>query len=296
MDAGFATEENLKWLRESQYKYIVVSRKQNLSTPEGVDSIIVKDSTNNKVQASLVKNEETGELELYCHSQAKEAKTKQMVDKSCTRYESELQGLADGLNKKGHTKKYEKVIEKLGRLKERYRRVGKLYDVIVKSDTKGKNAIEITWRKNGKESTGNKPGIYCLRTNRKDLDEKTFWNIYIMLTELEAAFRSLKSELGFRPVYHHKETRVDGHLFISIIAYHVLHTIRCQLKAHGINESWKTIRELLSTQCRITSTIQLENSKILKIRKSTSPDANQLMIYKALNIATHPLKTEKAYF
>ena len=117
-----------------------------------------------------------------------------------------------------------------------------------------------------------------------------------MLTELEAAFRSLKSELGFRPVYHHKEKRVDGHLFISIIAYHVLHTIRYQLKAHGINESWKTIRELLSTQCRITSSIHLENGKIVKIRKSSSPNANQLMIYKALGIDAHPLKTEKAYF
>jgi len=296
MDAGFATEENIKWLKGSEYKYIVVSRKQNLTVPENVDSVVVKETANNKVQVSLLKNEETDELELYCHSQAKEEKTRQMMDKFSIRYETELQKLADGLNKKGHAKKYEKVTEKLGRLKERYKKVGKLYDVTVKPDEKGKNAIEIIWQKNGKETAGNKPGIYCLRTNRKDLDEKTFWEIYTMLTELESAFRSLKSELGFRPVYHQKETRVDGHLFISIIAYHVLHTIRYQLKAHGINESWKTIRELLSTQCRITSTIQLENSKVVKLRKSTSPNANQLTIYKALSIDTHPLKTEKTYF
>jgi transposase len=296
MDAGFASEENIAWLKESKYEYIVVSRKRSLMLPENADTVIVKESTNNLVQVSLVKNEVTDELELYCHSQAKEQKTKQMVSKFCSRYECELQKLAEGLTKKGHAKKYEKIVEKLGRLKERYSKVGKLYNVTVKADKKGKNAIEITWVKNDNLEQGNSPGIYCLRTNRKDLDENTFWEIYTMLTELEAAFRSLKSELGFRPVYHHKEKRVDGHLFISIIAYHILHTIRYQLKTHGINASWKTIRDLLSTQCRITSTMQLENGKVVKIRKTSSPDTNQLMIYKALNISTHPVKTGKTYF
>ena len=140
-----------------------------------------------------------------------------------------------------------------------------------------------------------KPGTYCLRTNKKNVDEKTFWKIYTMLTDLEAAFRSLKSELGMRPVYHQKEARVDGHLFISIIAYHVLHTIRYQLKEHGINESWQTLRKLLQTQCRMTSTLQLQDGKTVKIRKTSSPDINQALSYKALGIDTHPGKTEKTY-
>ena len=138
-------------------------------------------------------------------------------------------------------------------------------------------------------------GIYCLRTNRKDLDAETFWRIYTMLTDLESAFRSLKSELGMRPVYHQKEVRVDGHIFISIIAYHLLHTIRYQLKQKGIHDSWQTIRESLQTHCRITSTMQLENGKVLKIRKTSSPDVNQASIYKALDLASHPGKTEKIY-
>jgi transposase len=117
-----------------------------------------------------------------------------------------------------------------------------------------------------------------------------------MLTDLEAAFRSLKSELGFRPVYHQKEHRIDGHLFISVIAYHLLHTIRYQLKMQDIHESWGTLREVLNTHCRLTTTLQLKNGKTAKIRKTCSPDANQLVIYQALGIDTHPGKTEKAYF
>ena len=117
-----------------------------------------------------------------------------------------------------------------------------------------------------------------------------------MLTELEAAFRSLKSELGFRPIYHQTENRIDAHLFISIIAYHLLHTIRYQLKEKGINASWQTLREVLDTQCRITTTMQLENKQTVQIRKTSSPDTNQIEIYNALGIDTHPGKTQKAYF
>ena len=63
-----------------------------------------------------------------------------------------------------------------------------------------------------------------------------------MLTDLEAVFRSLKSELGLRPVYHQKESRVNGHIFITLLAYHAVQFLRALLKAHGIHDSWQTIR------------------------------------------------------
>jgi len=218
-----------------------------------------------------------------------------MVDKATARYEEALQKIENGLHKKGSTKKYGKVLEKLGRLKEKYKRVSRLYEVSVKADEKNKVALDIQWAKKEGIDNGNQPGTYCLRTNRKDLDEKAFWKMYTMLTDLEAAFRSLKSELGMRPVYHQKEGRVDGHIFISIIAYHLLHTIRYQLKQKGINESWQTLRNLLQTQCRITTTLHLQNGKTVQVRKSNSPDVNQALIYHALGMDSHPGKTEKTY-
>ena len=219
-----------------------------------------------------------------------------MVTKFTTRFETELQKLKEGLDKKGCTKKYDKVVEKIGRLKEKYKKVGKLYEVTIIPDQERKHAIDITWHRVNGDLVSNKIGVYCLRTNQKNWDEKTYWETYTMLTELEAAFCSLKSELGFRPIYHQSEERIDAHLFISIIAYHVIHTIRYQLKEKGIYSSWQTLREVLDTQCRITSTFQLENGTTLQIRKTSSPDTNQLQIYKALGIDTHPVKTEKAYF
>lgn len=296
MDAGIATEDNITWLKNNDYRFIVVSRKRNLSMPCGETKVVLKESKDNQVEAVLVNNEETNELELYCHSQAKEAKSKEMVSKSCERYENELNKLAQGLNKKQGTKKHEKIIERLGRLKEKYSRVNQLYDVQVTADEQKMNATSITWTRNHDQATLKQAGIYCLRTNQTCLDANTLWNIYTTLTDLESAFRSLKSELGMRPVYHQKEDRVDGHLFISILAYHLLHSIRYQLKAQGIHSSWQILREILSTHCRITSTLKLENGKVVKIRKTSSPNAQQAAIYNALKISTHPVKTEKAYF
>ena len=110
MDAGIATEKNIDWLQQEGYQYIVVSRKRNLRMPDSETPVILKEEKHNRVEAVLVSNEQTNELELYCHSQAKEAKTKVMVSKASKRYEEELEKLASGLNKKGFTKKYEKVI------------------------------------------------------------------------------------------------------------------------------------------------------------------------------------------
>jgi transposase len=71
---------------------------------------------------------------------------------------------------------------------------------------------------------------YCLRTNIPDGSEQQLWTTYSMLTEIEATFRSLKTELGLRPVYHQKQDCITSHLFITLLAYHRVHTLRCQLK------------------------------------------------------------------
>jgi transposase len=296
MDAGIATKDNIAWLIAAGYRYIVVSRKRKCVMPTEQTLMTLKEEKNNLVTAALIKNEDTEELELYCHSQAKEAKSSQMVSKAGARFEMELQKLSTGLDKKTGTKKYEKIAERIGRLKEKNKRVSHLYDITLRPDVHHKQVIALTWIKKEDDFQKKQRGIYCLRSNDTTLDAETFWSIYTMLTELEAAFRSLKSELGLRPIYHQKEHRIDGHLFISILAYHLLHTLRYQLKQHGIHERWETLREILDTQCRLTTTLALQNGKTAKIRKTTSPDTHQALIYKALGIEAHPGGTEKAYF
>lgn len=109
-----------------------------------------------------------------------------------------------------------------------------------------------------------------------------------MLTDLEAVFRSLKSELGLRPVYHQKTKRVSGHLFITLLAYHLIHTIRIQLKNNGINSSWSDLRKQLKGQKRITVTMKSKDGTVIHIRKSTKPELRQKIIFDALKISHYP--------
>ena len=75
---------------------------------------------------------------------------------------------------------------------------------------------------------------YCINSNIRDLNAVELWNKYTTLTEIESIFRSLKSELGLRPIYHQKDSRVEGHIFLTLLAYHIIHTIRYQLKQHQL--------------------------------------------------------------
>lgn len=78
LDAGIATEANIKWLKYNQYYYLVVSRKKKKDSPENINMITAKEDDNTLVQAGLVNREDNPELELYCYSKGKEKKEKEM--------------------------------------------------------------------------------------------------------------------------------------------------------------------------------------------------------------------------
>ena len=130
--------------------------------------------------------------------------------------------------------------------------------------------------------------MYKLRTTLTDWDDENLWRTYTMLTDLESVFRSLKSELGMRPVYHHLEDRCDGHLFITVLAYQAVQLIRRKLKEHGINESWESLREKLGNQHRITAIFKQRDGKTLHVRQATQPEEQLQNIYAKLGISSDP--------
>jgi len=293
LDAGVASEANIQWLKDTHYPYIVVSRRKKRHLPPDLTMVAVKkdDKTSTVlVQAGLAKNQETDEVELYCHSIDTEKKEEGIKTTFQQRFEAELLKARNALGLRGGTKRYEKVVERVGRLKERYKLVSHLYKVTVEKDTETDKAKEITW---SHKKTAKTSGTYCLRTDRKDLNEQQVWDIYTMLTDIEDAFRCMKSELGLRPIYHQKETRCDAHIFITVLAYHLLHTIRFKLRQRGVRLCWTTIRQQLSTQVRVTTTMKREDGKVIRIRKSSKAEPSHQAIYDALNLTYQPGKTVK---
>ncbi len=121
-----------------------------------------------------------------------------------------------------------------------------------KPDKPGKSdkpALTLSWKKEFIQGTmATQPGVYCLRTNVLDWDEQKLWQNYSTLTDIESVFRSLKGEPGLRPVFHQKENRSDGHLFMTVLAYQCVQVIRKTRKEQGIHDSWATLRNTLSVQ------------------------------------------------
>ncbi len=288
LDAGIATEDNIKWLKSKEYRYVVVSRKKKKAIPPDVIMVAVKQDDRDQtvlVEAGFSENQDTDELELYCHSVDKERKEEGIKNKFQERFESELVKARNALDLKNGTKHYDKVIERIGRLKERYKSVARGYKIKIEKDHETDKAKNIKWSRKEAEKTS---GVYCLRTNCKDLAVQQIWDIYTMLTDIEDAFRCMKSELGLRPIYHQKEARCDGHIFITIIAYHLMHTIRFRLRRRGVRFCWTTIRRQLSTQVRTTTTMKRKDNKVIKIRKSSKAEPVHEVIYDTLNLSHRP--------
>jgi hypothetical protein len=186
----------------------------------------------------------------------------------------------------------DKVLVRIGRLRQRDARVARDSEIRVEQDEASGQATALHWQRLV-PTEDILPGVDCLRTDRKEWDTSTLWQTDTLLTDLEAVFRSLKSELGLRSVYHRRSQRVDAHLFISVLAYHLVHTLRLQLKAQGIHLSWDSLRHQLDGQERVTVVLHREDGKICHIRKATRPEPHQLAIYNALGLSSLPGKTEK---
>jgi len=103
-----------------------------------------------------------------------------------------------------------------------------------------------------------------------------------MLTDLEAVFPSMKSEMGLRPIYHRTEQRSDGHLFITVLAYQFVQLVRLALQKNRHHASWKTLRETSASQYRITATFRRADRHTLHVRKATRPEPELLTIYNSI--------------
>lgn len=291
MDAGIASSANIEYLKNNNYEYLVVSRKQSKQFDEEQATTVKADKDNNcVVRAQKIEirdeNNTIEEIELYCHSTQKEKKEDSMQERAQTEFIQSLEYLRDGLTLPKRTKLYDKVLEKIGALKSRYATIAKYYDVTVTKDPSSTNAISLSWnQKIRTDDISAMNGVYCLRTNNTTMDEATLWKTYTTLTDLESVFRTLKTELGLRPIYHKTQKRVDAHLFITTLAYTIIHTIRHKLKSNNIHYRWSTIREIVSSQVRITTTANTRDGSVLYIRQSSLlANEKQKEIYDVLKL------------
>ena len=291
MDRGLATDENVALLRERGHHYIVTTkqseRQELFPTIDETKYVPVKvDAKGNTVVSGQLRRHQ-GELYVLCYSAARAAKDRAIRQRFAERFEVDAEKLKQRVAA-GRLKKPEKINQAIGRLRERYPRVGRYYTLELHTAANGPAEVRWAKREEAQVLAEELDGTYLLRTDRTDVTEADIWKLYVLLARIERSFRYLKSSLGLRPVFHQRSARVDAHIFISVLAYHLLHAIERRLQENGDHRSWPTIRDLLTTHQVVTIVHHCTDGTVLRVRRPSRPELEHRNIYQALRIPATP--------
>src|SRR6266566_6760819 len=128
-------------------------------------------------------------------------------------------------------------------------------------------------------------GHYLLRTNLVAEDPAVLWDRYMQLTQIEAAFKCLKSDLGIRPIYHQREHRVEAHILIAFLAYCLTVTLKHRLQEHAPGLTPRAVLEKLATIQMLDVSFPTTDGRRLGMPRYTEPDPEQALLLHQLNLA-----------
>ena len=296
VDRGMAYEENLAQIRAQGLHYIVAGRQAErdawLAELEADDweEVYRTPSPRNphqrKSRVQIKRRQQGHEVYVLCLSAGREEKDRAIRQTHEQSLLEDLEALRRRIEK-GQLKDTAKIHQGIGRLQERHPRVARYYRIAYDAAQK-----RLAWQ----EDTGKKAiaeqldGSYVLKTDRQELSADEIWRTYTLLTRVEAAFRAMKSPLMERPIFHHLQRRTETHIFLCILAYHLLVAIEKKFLDQGTHTSWWSIRQQLSTHQIVTVMLPTSNGQTLKIRKGTTPEPTHRAIYETLGIPMEVMK------
>ncbi len=298
IDAGIATAKNLEMIRAKGYHYLCVSRTKlkNYEAIQGRLTVLLETKSKRQVRLKAVSSPGNTDYYLEVASQDKYATADSMRRQFEQRFEMELEKIAQSLQRKGGVKKATKVHERIGRARQKYPSVQYYYDIEVKTNTDTLTATAVCWSKNEQQYARKEAtlGIYFLRTSLLLDDEVMIWNIYNTIREIESSFRTLKTDLDLRPIYHKSDTGAMAHLHLGMLAYWLVNTIRFKLKAHGMSSQWPEIVRIGNTQKIITTHGTNKAGITIGVRKCSEPTEALKNIQSILQIKTRPFAKRKS--
>jgi transposase len=304
VDRGMANPMNLATIRDAGYHWLVAAPQpervcyfEQFEEQEGWQEIVREPSPRNEGQQKvrvLVKPAQSpdgSQSVALCWSQGRAEKDRAIRQKQEIRFLADIEKLRKRIAA-AQLRKPAKIYEAIGRLKERYPRVARYYELAY-----DEQKAEFSWREEEqrKQRAEALDGSYLLKSSRSELSVEDIWRTYILLTRVESAFRALKSPLCERPIFHHLERRVETHIFLCVLAYHLLVCVERAFLDQGIHTSWETLRRQLSTHQLVTVRIPAANERILCIRRDTRPEPIHCDIYRVLRIPERILSPTKQW-
>jgi hypothetical protein len=296
-DRGIVSEENLRAIRKRGGRYLVGTPRSQMKRFE--EELLKDDWTQVRpeVQVKKVAIPQGEETYILCRTVGRKEKEKAIRNRFSTRMEDALKCLARTIET-GRLKDRNKMERRLGRIQASHSQVNDLYDVALRDTPKG---VRLFWeiKQDRQVWRGLREGAYMLRTNLEAGTGEELWSRYMQLTEAEASFRALKSELSIRPLFHQKEPRVKAHVMVAFLGYALWVTLKHLLKRRpaivpqpstsGVNNaqplSAMKALALLSTLQSADIVLPTTDGREIRLRRITELTAEQKSLLQQLGIS-----------
>src|SRR5881296_3760335 len=297
MDRGLVSEENLEAIRRRGGQYLVGTPRSQMKRFEA--ELLQDDwrQTRPGVEVKQVAIRQREETYILCRTAGRQEKEKAIRKRVSTRMEEALQRLQKTIAT-GRLKDRHKMERRLGKIQARHSQVNDLFEVTLRDTPEG---VRLLWKmkKERKAWRELREGAYMLRTNLQADSAEQLWSKYMQLTEAEASFRALKSELSIRPLFHQKEPRVKAHVLVAFLGYALWVTLKHLLKRRptiipqpttsGINNpqplSAMKALALLSTLQSADIVLPTTDGRQIRLRRITEPTAEQKSLLRQLGIS-----------
>ena len=291
VDRGMVSEEHLKWLRARGSRYIVGTPKSRLKKFE--QSLL--DGTWREIREGLevqqvradenTEEEEQSETFLLCRSADRAAKDRAMRERFAQRIRTGLEQLQERCRHSKPGKLETGAVERLvGRLMGKNTRAASFFEVRVAQEPSGRP--ELTWKRCEVPLAlaELRDGCYLLRTNVTDWLPEDLWRAYIHLTDVEAAFRVQKDQLGLRPIRHQLGHRIQAHILVCFLGYALQKTLEGWCHKAGLGRSPRKVLDELAHIHSTDITFPTTDGRTVRLRCIVRPEAAQTALLDRLGL------------
>jgi transposase len=281
-DRGVVSEENLVAIRKRGGQYLVGTTRSKLKQFE---QELLKDDFEKiraEVEVKQIKIPGGEETYILCRTVGRKEKEKAIRSRFVAKIEKALAGLEKRIAD-GKLKDRGKMFMGLGRIQASHPQVADLYEMAVKDTQEG---ARLVWRQKPEQQQWleAREGAYLLRTNLTVDGAADLWKKYMQLTEVEAAFRTLKSELAIRPLFHQLERRVKAHVLVAFLGYALLVTLKHLLKRGGSEYSPANVLKRLAELYSVDIVLPTVEGREIWLRRITKLDDEQQQILYQLQL------------
>jgi transposase len=295
-DRGIVSEENLAAIRKRDGQYLTGTPRSQMKRFE--EELLKDDWTQVRpeVEVKKVAIPEGEETYILCRTAGRKEKEKAIRNRFSNSMETALQGLEKAIVT-GRLKDRNKMERRLGKIQARHPQVNDLYDLDLRDTA---NGVRLIWqmKEDRRQWRESREGAYLLRTNLKAETAEELWSKYMQLTEAEASFRALKSELSVRPLFHQLEPRVKAHVMVAFLGYALWVTLKQLLKRRpsavpkpslsGVEnvQPMTPMRAiaLLSTLQSADIVLPTTDGREIRLRRITEPTTEQKSLLRQLGI------------